>query len=472
MTRHKAFVLINLVLCFQYARAQHTQTDTIRMVENGLISWATLDGEKDPTWTISERLAHYNVPGLSVAVIRNYKIAWAKAYGYADKESKTPVTTQTLFQAASISKSLNAAGILKLVQQGKIKLDQDINMYLKSWHPSADSGKITVANLLSHTAGLTVHGFEGYKVTDTLPTVVQILRGERPANSQEVKPEFAPGIRFKYSGGGTTITQLILTDVTGEKYDVFMQREVLNPYGMKQSFFTQPAPPSRRKQLATGYSEDGKAIEGKYHIHPEMAPAGLWTTPTDLCNFIINTQLAYEGKSSKVLTPEMTKTQLTPYIDKSAALGVFIQPVNERNFFSHSGANEGFRSMYYGSMDGGDGVVIMVNSDEMSVGWELLRSIGKTYGWEINKQRKMTTIAMPLDTLQQYAGTYKAGNTTIVCSIKENLPYIQVNDAEPLRAYFRSNREFFVLDVPMIIRIKDGTKGLYMDVNGAEFFKQ
>lgn len=462
-----------LVLCMHTASAQSSQQDSIRMIENGLSGWAKLEGRPDPKWSIEERLAYYKIPGITIAVVRNYKIAWAKGYGYADKEANIPVTPQTLFQAASISKSLNGVGILKLVQQGKLKLDEDINTYLKSWHPSADSGKITIANLLSHSAGLTVHGFAGYETKDTLPTVVQILRGQKPANSPEVKPAFAPGIRTQYSGGGTTITQLILTDITNEKYDEFMQREVLKPLGMTQSFFSQPPPPSRVKELATAYSADGKPIPGKYHIYPEMAAAGLWTNPTDLCKYIIETQLSLMGKSSKVLSADMNKTRLTPLIDKQAALGVFIVTQSGRNFFGHNGGNEGFRCVYYGSTTGGDGMAIMVNSDEGGIIGEVVRSIGKVYGWGgFSDQRPMKVIDVPVDSLKQFEGTYTSEGPTLTCSLKGNDLFFRINNSIEMQAYFISPKEFFVMNFPMIVKFVEGKKGYDIEADGDKFIRQ
>lgn len=445
--------------------------DRIRQVESNLASWVEIEGQ--PRWTLEERLRHYRVPGISIAVIRDYKIEWARGYGWADVEEKRRVTPQTLFQAASISKSLNGVAILKLVERQQLKLDEDINTYLKTWHPSADSGKITLNHLLSHTAGLTIHGFPGYEVTDTLPTVEQILRGEKPANTKEVKPAFASGKRMQYSGGGTTISQLILTGVTGEKYDVFLQREVLDPLGMTGSFFTQPAPAGKKNLLATGYRRNGKPVEGKYHVYPEMAAAGLWTTPTDLAKYIIETQLSYAGKSSKVLSPAMNKTRLTPYLNPSSALGVFIRKEKENTYFSHNGGNEGFTSTYLGSLDGGNGYVIMVNSDNFDVANEVVRSIGLTYGWkDFYQTQKIKTVTVPADTLRQYAGIYKLGNTTVVATFANNELWISIDGGEPLLTHFSSPNEFFFVEFPPLVKFEKGEKGFDIVAGNDRFIRQ
>lgn len=476
MLRTKTLVCLLVLLsiissCYAQEKYAAEVEEKIRQVENNLAAWVKFENGPELKSNLKERMEYYKVPGISIAVIRNYKVEWARGYGYADVEEKRPVTTQTLFQAASISKSLNAMGVLKLVEQNKLSLDEDINKYLKSWHPSADSGKITIANLLSHTAGLTVHGFGGYEVNDTLPTVVQILQGKKPANSPEVKPAFAPGVRFQYSGGGTTITQLIVTEQTGRPYDQYQQQEILDPMGMTSSFYTQPAPASKKDLLTTAYRENGKPVEGKYHVYPEMAAAGLWTNPLDLSKYIIETQLAYEGKSSKVLSQAMTKKRLTPYLN--AGLGVFIF---ENKWFNHNGGNEGFRCVYFGSLEGGNGMVIMVNSDNFGVINEVMKSIGITYGWnEFYKPVVKQLAEVPADTLKQYPGTYKFQQITLVVEQKGEHLFIN-QDENSSRMYFTSGNSFVIADVPADARFEKGPKGfdLVIKQNGREtrFLKQ
>ena len=336
--------------------------------------------------TLKERMAFYRVYGLTIAVVHDYKMEWARGYGWADSAEKRPVTARTLFQAGSISKSLNGVGLLRLAQEATIDLYADINTYLRSWKfpYDAKSGgkKISIANLLSHTGGLTVHGFPGYERGVAVPTVEQVLNGTPPANTAAVRSMYAPGIKSEYSGGGTTISQVILMDVTGEAYDRWMGEHVLRPMGMTESFYTQPPPVSKAGVLATPYHADGSAVPGKYHIYPEEAAAGLWTNPTDLCKYIIETQLSLAGRSAKVLDAAHTKLRLTPYIDSSAAFGVFILRKGDRKWFQHNGADEGFRAAYFGSLEGGDGVVVMVNSDSGGILNEVVAGVATVYGWK------------------------------------------------------------------------------------------
>lgn len=423
----------------------------IQRVENSLAP-SVIYGDTIPSFNIEDRMKATGIKGLSIAVIKNYRIEWARGYGWADVESKKPVTTTTRFQAASISKSLNSMGMLKLVQQGKIDGEADINNYLKNWKFPYDSvtgsKKINLFQLLSHTAGLDIHGFPGYERTDALPTVPQILNGEKPANTKQVKSLFASGTKFKYSGGGTTITQLMLQDITGQDYAAFMEGEVLKPMGMNHSSYRQP--PADTIDLATGYYENGNPVSGKYHVYPEQAAAGLWTTPSDLARYIIECQLALQGKSSKVLSQAMMQKRMTPYIDSNAALGVFIEKKGTRKFFNHNGGNEAFLCTSYGSVEGGDGVVIMVNGENFSVINELMNSVARVYGWEgFFKPTFNKLVTIPLDTLQLYTGDYLLMKDTITLKMYDGGLRIQQN-RQPENGFtclFKDNRSFSIREV-------------------------
>jgi CubicO group peptidase (beta-lactamase class C family) len=438
----------------------------IQQVEQNLGAKYRIKGQ--PAYTLKERMAHFHINGLSIAVISNYHIDWAKGYGWADSAEQRPVTVQTLFQAASISKSLNAVGVLLLAQEGKLDPYADINNYLTSWKFPYDSlskgKKITVANLLSHTAGLTVHGFPGYETGDTLPTLEQVLDGKRPANTGAVRSMYEPGLKSEYSGGGTTITQVIVQDISHVPYDRYMKGKVLDPLGMTSSFYTQPAPPAKASLLATAYQVNGKEVKGKYHVYPEEAPAGLWTNPTDLAKYIIETQLAYEGKSSKVLNQQYTKLRVTPYIDKSAAFGVFIDKVGEDVYFQHGGANEGFRSQYYGSLQGGNGVVVMVNSDNGAILPEVVNSVATVYGWkDYYKPEYRTFLDMTPAQLQAFEGNYKyRGPRDLRLQFTAGPGRLigkQLWDGQESVFYPESDSTFFSLEWGFAIRFAKGADG-------------
>jgi CubicO group peptidase (beta-lactamase class C family) len=465
LTLNKAFIMksttafrsllgVILIVSFSSPLLAQDIKEKMRLVETGLFPTTQIADSNYRPSTIQQRLKDLHIPGVSVAVINNYKLEWAKGYGMADVAANSAVTPATLFLAGSISKSVNALGVLKLADQKKIDLYKNINDYLKSWKFPEDSftkdRKVTTANLLSHTAGLSVHGFPGYTPGDSLPTVQQILDGQRPANTEAVRSIFPPGTKFKYSGGGTTISQLMITDLTKKPYEQYMEEEVLRPLNMQNSTYRQPLEKGAWRQYATAYSTNEQPVKGRFHIYPEMAAAGLWTNPTDLSKFIIETQLSYMGKSNKVLSTAMTRTMLTFYIDSSVGMGVFLPEQDGKKFFSHGGADEGFRAFYFGSLEDGYGAVVMVNSDNGNIMGEIMNSIAAVYKWPrlfpVNKRK---TVTLPTDSLRQFTGRYYfPTNDSALVEMKDNKLFIRLNNDQPTRAFFTDGRSFFTLDYP------------------------
>jgi CubicO group peptidase (beta-lactamase class C family) len=276
-------------------KAQGAPEERIARIEKGL---APIDLGKGQTkqLDLSELMKLMNDPAVSVAVIQDYKIAWAKAYGSTELRGHAPITTRTLFQAGSISKPVAAAGMLALVQAGKLSLDEDVNLKLKTWkvpeNELTKEQKVTLRRLASHSAGLTVHGFPGYDIDDKLPTLVEIFNGQKPANTAPIRVDVVPGTLERYSGGGITIEQQLMMDVTGKPFPALMKELVLNKIAMSDSSYEQPLPSAWQARTPTGTRGDGQPIHGKWHIYPEMAAAGLWTTPTDLAKFAIEIALA------------------------------------------------------------------------------------------------------------------------------------------------------------------------------------
>lgn len=399
MKRYFSFAfLLGSVLAFG-------QEDRIKEVENGLTPLVRFTDE--PSWNILDRMAHYNTPGVTVAVIKDYKIDWAKAYGLADASSGEKATTETAFQAASISKTINAIGILKWANENDIDLDADINTLLKSWEfpYDTDAEKISMRNLLTHTAGLSVHGFRGYKSDKKLPTTVQILNGEKPANSPRIKSLFAPNEKFKYSGGGTTISQLILEDHVGD-FAAYMNENLFQPLGMDRSFY----PSNFKGNVSMSHQRNGEKRKNGFNVYPEYGAAALWITPTDLAKLLIELQLSLEGKSEKILSKEVLRTMLTPWKEgESNALGTFIDTSGGIKYFQHSGGNEGFNCLYYASMEDGHGAVVMINNEQFDLIYEIMRSIASTYGWKVFQPKVTERFDMPsMVTLKKFVGTYRS----------------------------------------------------------------
>lgn len=447
---------LTAVAAQQYSKAVNEQ---IARVETNVSGGLVIDGK---LYSLSERMKHYNVAGLSVAVIDNYQIVWAKGYGYADKKEGRKVTNNTLFEPGSISKSLNAIGILYLAQQGKLDLYQDINQYLVNWKFPYDTvshgKKITTAQLLSHTAGLSVHGFPGYQRDSVIAAVTDILDGRAPSNTEAVRSLAEPGTGPRYSGGGTLITQQMLTDLTKQPYEQYMYEHVLRPLGMTNSSYNQPPAASQRKNLATGYKSNGDEVPGKYFVYPEKAAAGLWTTPTDICKYIVEMQQAYQGKSSKVLKQEMVKLHVTPY-KNDVGMGTFIQNRNGEKYFDHTASNEGFSGLFIGGLTNGKGAAIFVNSDDATIAFELVNSIAMVYDWVgFRKPEQITTVQVNDTITSKYIGQYILDG--FLSEIKKEKDGLYLwTDGINSKMYFTSSTDFRNLEL-------GGTKTFIFDNTG------
>jgi CubicO group peptidase (beta-lactamase class C family) len=380
-------------------------------------------GEKEPPLRLSlaQLMELYKVPALSIAVIDDFRIVWAKGYGTIGTGSSAPVGTHTLFQAGSISKPVAATGALYLVEQGKLALDEDVNQKLKTWKVPANEftkdQKVTLRRLMSHTGGLTVHGFPGYDVDAPMPTLVQIFNGEKPANTVPIRVDIVPGTQERYSGGGVTIEQQLMMDVTGKAFPQLMRETVLDKIGMTESSYEQPLPPARAAMTAIGTYADGKPVHGKWHIYPEMAAAGLWTTPTDLAKFAIEIANSRHGRSNRVLSQKVTEQMLTP-VKEGAGLGLFIEKENPGQF-GHDGADEGFQALLTMNSETGKGVAIMADSDNgINVANLVLRRVAKEYAWNYKFGREMPALSIIARArgmqaaLDRYAALKNAGELT------------------------------------------------------------
>jgi CubicO group peptidase (beta-lactamase class C family) len=359
--------------------------------------------------SLAQLMKELTTPAVSIAVIKDYKILWARAWGDADVEAGRKANADTLFQAASISKPVAAMGVLKAVQDGAFGLDDDINSLLKSWKLIQEQEylakvKVTPRLLMSMTAGATVSGFPGYLPTDPLPTVPQVLGYDgagraTPANTKPVKIDWEPNTKYEYSGGGVTILQLAMADTLGRPFADILQKSVLDPIGMARSCYCQPLPRDKEANAAKAYGwavrQDGFLGRGgaTSHVYPELYAAGLWTTPADLARFVIEVQLSLIGKSNKVLNQAMVRKMVTPGGVGHYALGFTVGSDSPHRpgkagealrYFGHTGGNWGFRSNLEAHLEGGTGFVIMANSDDANpmLFSELPMRIRTIYGWK------------------------------------------------------------------------------------------
>jgi len=317
------------------------------------------------------------IPGVSIAVINDYRIEWACGYGLLEMGQPDNVGTETLFQACSISKAVTAIAALRLVELGQLDLNTDVNAFLTSWKvPPYEQGAgqpvVTLQQLLSHTAGMSVAWYPGYHRDQDIPTLHEVLESDYVSNTPEVRITTAPGQKFRYSGGGYSVVQQVLVDVMKKPFPELMRELVFEPLEMQQSTYEQPLAAERWHVAATGHRSKGKPIPGKWHIYPEMAAAGLWTTPSDLARFALALQLAKAGMPSRLLSPQMVDELLTPQSDAGdrgeIGLGVFIHGTGNHARFGHAGDNAGFNCQWISLVHKGQGCVIMTNSD---TGWSI-----------------------------------------------------------------------------------------------------
>jgi CubicO group peptidase (beta-lactamase class C family) len=325
------------------AATDETVAEHIRAVENGLVPPAATGREQK--WNLQERMAFYKVPAVSIAVINNYEIKWAKAWGVTESGGAIAATPDTLFQAAQISESVGAMAVIHLIERGKLNLDANVDDYLKSWKvPENDFTRVkavTLRELLSHSAPTTIVGFSGYNVRVGRPGLSQILRGVPPANNPAVEVAGIPGSRWQYSGGGFEVIQQVLEDLSGEPFPQLMQTTVFAPLGMTHSYYAQPLPSSLETAAAVGTFADGLEVPGKWHVYPELMAAGLWTTPSDLARFAIALMKAERGESNPVVSAEGIAQMLHPQLSTDApefsqsGLGIFVHGIGDgARFFS------------------------------------------------------------------------------------------------------------------------------------------
>ncbi len=388
MNRRQRLALASTVLALALGLVSHlsAQSDAAAMMAR--VEGAQTGQRELDALTLAGVMQRFNVPGVSVAVIKNSAIHWAKGYGLADVESKRMVETNTLFQAASISKPVTAMAAVRLAQEGRLSLDADVNTILKSWHvPASDltrDGPVTPRSLFSHTSGADDgFGFPGYEPSAPRPTLVQILNGEAPSNVKNVLFARPPFSAFKYSGGGVTLMQLALTDLTRTPFAEFMRATVLAPLQMTNSTYEQPLPDSMAGRASRAHSREGLARPVPWHVYPEQAAAGLWTTPTDLAKFAIEVQRAMKGPRGAVLTQASAREMTTPVGVGPFGVGFTVDKRGEGWYFSHGGSNWGFQCMVIAHVRKGYGLAVMTNADSGGqVIGEIVARVASAYGWD------------------------------------------------------------------------------------------
>jgi len=438
--------------------------ERIARIEHGLLPPVLVKGEPPPGMSLVDRMSFYKVPGVSIAVIDQGRIAWARGYGFADIAAKRPVTAETRFQAASISKPVAAAAALHFVEERRIDLDRNVNDYLKSWKvPENDltrAQKVTLRRILSHSAGLTVHGFPGYERGKPVPALIQVLNGEKPANTEPIRVDTVPGTKWRYAGGGYVVMQQMLIDALGKPFPEMMQQTVLSRFDMKDSAYSQPLRDDWKQLAATAYQSDGKPVDGEYHTYPELAAAGLWTTPGDLGRFAIGIQNALSGESQNVISKGMAEQMLTRQIENDG-LGLFLDGQGRTLRFSHGGGNEGFQCMLIAYAQTGQGAAIMTNSDSggMLIS-EIMFAIAHEYGWQDYGPKERSQVKVEPAILRGYVGRYQLAPNFILTVTQEGDHLFTQATGQPKAEIFpESDRDYFLKVVDAQITFAPDSQG-------------
>ena len=442
-TRLLALAAMLLVCCPTGTTRADDEARSERVV-NGLrpYCWALFGDE--PLLDLQSRMEYYQVPGVSIAVIDHGELAWARGFGVKDTETGQPVETTTLFQAGSISKAFNAIVVMRMVEQGKFRLDQDINTCLKSWqlppNPFTESRPVTVSDLLNHTGGTTDFndrtGYLGYRKTDPIPEILQILRGEPPALTQPVTVERPPG-EVHYSNGGAVILQLLIMETAGKPYNQIMQETIFDPLGMKHSTFQMPLPPELEQQASAAHARM-KSLEGKYYSYPELAAGGLWSTPSDLARFILEHWRSLRGESNRIISRQSAERMITRRLPGSNVTeGLFITPKGDEIYYGHRGGCFGFYSDMIIHEASGNGAIVMVNGGNDAVTSnlrrEILIAIATEYGWPDFLPPRLEVLATPPETMRRIEGRFYVNEDNVIEITEQNGSFLVQSPDPPLR---------------------------------------
>jgi CubicO group peptidase (beta-lactamase class C family) len=440
--------------------------ERIGRIENGLLPPVSIRGQHRGM-RILDRMGHYGVPGLSLAVINNGRLEWARGYGLKETGGDEPVTEETLFQAASISKPVAALAALRLVEEGRLGLDEAVNQRLVSWKVPDNNytaeQQVTLRHLLSHSSGLT-NSIGSYDADEArLPTLVEALDGRSPLKPRPVRVEFVPGSRWEYSGGGYSVLQQLLIDVTGRSFSDLLTESVLRPLGMRHSFFQQPLSAELAGFAATGHGPDGRPHAGRWRVLPEMAAGGLWSTASDLARFGAELQRSLTGASNRVISREMTAMMLSPQV-KDWGLGMAVQGEGVSRHFSHTGWNRGYRSILVGFAETGQGAVVMTNGDSrgMELIWEVLRAVANEYGWPAYRTRERVLASVDPGAYAALAGEYEIEpGLRLVVTLENNRLFVRGGPLGRTNAelYPESESRYFLTVADVVFTFVRGASG-------------
>ncbi|MEJ0028513.1 MAG: serine hydrolase domain-containing protein [Rhizomicrobium sp.] len=381
----------------------------VARVADGLLPITLLEGD-DTRWTVEERCAFYGCPGLSVAVMEQGEIAWATGFGRTESGGR-PVDAQTAFAGASLSKPLTATLALQLVEQGLVSLDAPINGFLSSWKVPENEftrqAPVTLRWLLSHRAGTTVHGFGAGPPGARPPSALDVLEGRPPAWTPPVRVDKTPGGTARYSGGGMTIVQLLLEEITGFDFATLAKRRIFDPLGMTQSTFFHPLPADFTANAAIGHGDGGVPIPEKWLLTPQLAAGGVYTTARDYAAFMLACRDAWLGKPNALLGQAIAQEMMRRESDQAYGLGWMLLHSGSRMRFGHGGANDGYQAEATCYLERGDGAVVLTNATSgLIFYWEVFNAIADVHGWgDFMRPPKRERKIQP-EEFERYVGDY------------------------------------------------------------------
>jgi CubicO group peptidase (beta-lactamase class C family) len=461
----KAVNVSILVLCLRLHALSQTTSNQNEAFENCLTTILQVKGHPVIKYNIEARMRFYNVPAVSVAIVKDGKVVLAKAYGESDLNSHRKADTTTLFHVASISKTINALGILKLVEQGKLELDKDIREYIKddSFKETdfSKGQKITLANLLSHTGGINRDDYSSsasYVIGKKLPSITQIVKGEKPALGKGAYSIALPNRSYEYSNQGICITQKIIADLFDPDYNRLMTKLVLHPLSMDNSTFA-INPVAKQKRLAKGYYSDLKEVAP--WVFPCQSQGGLVSSAKDVAKTVIAIQNSYSQKPNAMLKKESIEKMLTPQLADSISyigsidvlyrngLGVMLFEKSGEKYFTHSGTLDGYTSIFIGDYAGEVGAVVLINSVNARIIPEILNGIATSYNWkDFASYTFKSSQSVDASILDSWVGTYESLSGAFKYSFTKEGDRLLVkgaSDFEPELLYFSSETEAYLL---------------------------
>ena len=436
-------VIFYLTIFLTYNFSQ-SKDSLIEKVENGLLPVVLIEGEAP--FSLEERMNYYKVPGISITIIKDYKIDWTKHYGVMDSEFQNPVTDETLFNVGSLSKGVAALTVLSLVQEGKVDLNGDINQQLISWkvpeNEFTKQGTVTPLLLMNHSSGA-MFSPSGAYLPKNFPTNLQVLNGESPSQTKAVIIDKIPGTEYQYSNAGYSILQQLVIDVGEESFSDFTKGKIFLPLEMYNSTFQQPLPDSLIKYASAGHESNGLPLTVKRYFYPHLAAGGLCTTTSDYAKYIIEIQKSYLDKSNKIISRELAEEMLSPHVSKQYGLGVFMREMfGEINYFGHLGDSRGFFAGFAAHLRDGYGAVVFTNSQNgANLIREITNSIAKVYGWDKYLPEEYKVVAVDDKVTDQFCGRYAIG-TDDYFEVKKEQVNLFINKFDSAQLYHVGDGKF------------------------------